>query len=216
MATRIRSKLSLMSDHRRRTIDGIGRVVLDEMGGIHIRLMLAQLIMAPIPPYAGSRLRARLLALAGFDIGKGTVFWGRLTITGSGNLYQRLHIGDSTWVNDGCHLDLEAPIYIGDRVSIGHQVLLMTSTHEIGKTTRRAGSLIVSPIHIGDGVWLGSRCTILPGINIGAGAVVAAGAVVTKEVLPNTLVAGVPAKLIRYLEPAEEFIVTEFQPATLG
>ena len=177
----------------------VGQVVQNEMDGIHFRLMLAQLFMAPFPPYAGSRLRARLLALAGFDIGKGTLIWGRMLITGSDNLYQRLHIGESCWFNDGCHLDLTSPIHIGNKVAMGHQVLLMTSSHEIGSIDRRAGALMTRPIHIGDGAWLGSRCTIFPGITIGEGAVVAAGAMVTKDVLPNTLVAGVPATLLRSL-----------------
>ena len=111
----------------------------------------------------------------------------------------RLHIGESCWFNDGCHLDLSSTIHIGNRVSFGHQVLLMTSTHEIGSFTRRAGALVTSPIHIGDGAWLGTRSTIFPGITIGDGAVVAAGAIVIKDVLPNTVVGGVPAKIIRSL-----------------
>jgi maltose O-acetyltransferase len=177
----------------------LGQAAIDETEGLHWRLMLAQLLMAPLPPYAGSRLRARLLTLAGFDIGKGTVVWGRIMLTGSGNLYQRLHIGEACWLNEGCHLDLSAPIHIGNRVALGHQVLLMTSTHEIGSPVRRAGEFVTRPIRIEDGAWLGSRCTILPGVSIGEGAIVAAGAMVTKDVLANTIVAGVPAAVVKQL-----------------
>jgi maltose O-acetyltransferase len=191
--------LSAFSESQITNMRKLAQAAVDETDGLHWRLLLAQSIMATLPPYVGNRLRVSLLGLAGFDIGKGTVIWGRIMITGSGNLYDRLHIGESCWFNDACQLDLNAPIHIGNRVSLGHQVLLMTSTHAIGNSIRRAGEFVTCPIHIGDGAWLGSRCTILPGITVGEGAVVAAGAIVTNDVRPNTLVAGVPAKIIRCL-----------------
>jgi maltose O-acetyltransferase len=186
------------------------------MDGIHLRLALAQIFIALLPPYAGGRLRVRFLALAGFDIAQGTMIWGKITITGSGNLYQRLHIGESCWFNAGCNLDLSAPITIGNRVSFGHEVLLMTSTHEIGSSARRAGAFVAQPVRIGDGAWLGSRCTILPGITVSEGAVVAAGAIVTKDVPQNTVAAGIPAKVIRNLQPSNELKQAEFQQVLLG
>jgi len=170
-----------------------------ETGELHIRLQLAQLAMSPLPPHVGNRLRVYLLRMSGFQIGQGTVMWGAPTITGSGDLYTRLTIGKDCWFNLGCFLNLGANICIGDRVSLGHQVMILTDSHVIGSPRRRAGELTAQPVSIGDGAWLGARCTLLPGVTIGEGAVVAAGAVVTKAVAPHTLVGGAPARLLRNL-----------------
>jgi len=163
---------------------------------------MAQIAMWLLPPHVGNRLRIYLLRLCGFRIGRGTVMWGAPTITGSGNLYRRLTIGEACWINTDCFFNVGADIWIGDRVAIGHQVLILTETHAIGDSTCRAGMLRAAPVSIGNGVWLGARCTILPGVTIGEGAIVAAGAVVTKTVSPNTLVGGIPARLLREL-PAD-------------
>lgn len=182
----------------------VGQVLRDETAGFHLRLQLAQMAMAPLPPYVGNRLRVYLLRLIGFQIGQGTVMWGAPTITGSGNLYARLSIGRSCWFNVGCFLNVGANISIGDRAGLGHHVMVLTETHAIGDPTRRAGTLAAYPVHIGSGVWIGARCTLLPGVTIGDGAVVAAGAVVTKSVAPNMLVGGVPARPLRELPVEDE------------
>jgi maltose O-acetyltransferase len=176
----------------------------EETAAYHGRLWWARRLLAPLPPNVGNRLRAAVLRRVGFQIGRGTVFWGTPTITGAGNIYPRLVIGEYCWMNVGCFLDLSAPILIGDRVALGHQVLLMTGTHELGDGRRRAGPFYAAPITIEDGAWLGSRATILPGVTVGAGAIVAAGAMVTKDVPPHTLVAGIPAKPRRELAHEEE------------
>ncbi|MEZ4727788.1 MAG: acyltransferase [Caldilineaceae bacterium] len=170
-----------------------------EIREFHPRLQLAQIAMSPLPPHVGSRLRVSLLRLIGFRIGRGTVMWGAPTITGSGDLYKRLTVGESCWFNVACFLNLGAEVWIGNRVSIGHQVMILTETHAVGAPYRRAGLVEALPVTIEDGVWLGARCTILPGVTIGTGAVVAAGAVVTKAVAPHTLVGGVPARPLREL-----------------
>jgi maltose O-acetyltransferase len=170
-----------------------------ETDQFHLRLQLAQVGMWPLPPHVGTRLRVALLRWAGFSIGRGTVMWGTPTITGSGDLYQRLCIGCDSWFNGGCFFNLGATITIGDRVAFGHQVMVLTDSHAIGDQRRRAGPLAAHSVQIGDGVWVGARATILPGVTIGDGAVVAAGAVVTKSVAPNLLVGGVPARPLREL-----------------
>jgi len=175
------------------------RLLREETDGFHGRLLFARLLVAPLPIHVGSRLRASALRLAGFRIGRGTLLWGMPTITGPRDLYRRLMVGRECWFNLGCVLDLGAAITIGDRVALGHQVMLMTTSHEMGPAERRAGAVYARPISIGAGAWLGARCTILPGVTVGAGAVVAAGAVVTADVAPHTLVGGVPARLIREL-----------------
>jgi maltose O-acetyltransferase len=170
-----------------------------ESAEFHFRLQLAQLAMMPLPPHVGNRLRVYLLRMCGFQIGQGTVMWGAPTITGSGDFYTRLTIGRDCWFNLGCFLNLGANIAIGDRVSLGHQVMILTDSHRIGNYERRAGELTALPVFVGDGAWLGARCMVLPGVTIGEGAVIAAGAVVTKNVAPHTLVGGAPARLLRDL-----------------
>jgi len=177
----------------------VRRLLRTEFAGLHPRLSLVRLLLAPLPIHVGGRLRSLMLRLIGFQIGRGTIMAGTPTITGDGDLYGKLVIGAGCWINIGCVLDLGAQILIGDQVSIGHEVLILTQSHEIGPAQRRACTPVARPIHIGDGVWLGSRTTILPGVTIGAGAVIAAGSVVHQDVAPNTLVAGVPARAIREL-----------------
>ncbi|MFZ0547944.1 MAG: acyltransferase [Candidatus Promineifilaceae bacterium] len=182
----------------------IRQLLAEETGGVHLRFLFARLILAFLPMHAGNRLRSVVLRLAGFDIGHGTFMADTPTIAGVGDIYKRLHIGKSCYFNIGCFFDLNADIRIDDNVSCGQQVMLLTHTHEIGYEYRRAGKLLPLPVHIEDGVWLGARCIILPGVTVGRGAVVAAGAVVTKDVVPQTLVAGVPARVIRQLDQINE------------
>ena len=170
------------------------RVVGEELSGLHLRLLLARLVLALLPIHVGSRLRVYILRLAGFQIGNGCVIWGTPIITGNSDLYRRLTIGKGCWINIGCFFDLGAPITIGNQIAIGHQVMFLTTSHDVGPHTQRAAATHTSAITIGDGAWIGARCTILPGVTIGAGAIVAAGAVVNRDVPPDTLVAGIPAR----------------------
>ncbi len=176
------------------------RVAREELQGFHPRLLLMQWLLAPLPLYAGSRLRAYALRMAGFTVGHGTVIWGMPTITGTGNITQRLSFGRECWINIGCVLELGATITIGDRVGLGHETMILTTTHDIGGADRRVGSPQRLPVTIGAGTWLCSRSTILPGVTIGSGAIVAAGSVVNRDVPPHTLVAGVPARAIKTLD----------------
>ena len=111
----------------------------------------------------------------------------------------RLTLGRSTYVNFGCFFDTSAPITIGARCALGPQVAILTSSHDLGPVHQRAGQLSASPVEIGDGCWIGARATILPGVTLGPGAVVAAGACVTADCEPNSLYGGVPARLLRSL-----------------
>lgn len=174
-------------------------VVRDEVQHFSLRLQLINLLLAPLPLFVGSRVRAAGLRQAGFRIGRGTLMWGMPVLTGGAGLEQRLSVGQECWFNAGCRLDLSDVITIGDRVAFGHEVLIMTSSHELGDPSRRAGPLYTRPVTIGAGAWLGARCTILPGVTIGEGAVIAAGAVVNRDVPANTLVGGVPARVLKEL-----------------
>jgi maltose O-acetyltransferase len=175
------------------------KVIREELSGLHLRLFLARVLLAPLPIHVGSRLRVYVLRLAGFQIGHGCVIWGLPTITGNSDLYSNLAIGRECLVNVQCFFDLGAPITIGDRAALGHQVVVLTTSHHVGQPGRRAGAAYTKPVTIGEGAWLGARCTIFPGVNIGTGAVVAAGAIVNQDVPPNTLVAGIPARVMKTL-----------------
>lgn len=88
----------------------------------------------------------------------------------------------------------------GNNVWIGPNTLITTINHPLSPKGRREFLGIAQPITIGDDVWIGGNCTILPGVNIGNNVVVAAGAVVTKDVPDNCVVGGVPAKIIKEIE----------------
>lgn len=109
----------------------------------------------------------------------------------------RLIIGDGTFLNNGVVLSARNCVSIGNRCQLGPHVIVMDCDfHGVDNRTETAPA---APIIVEDDVWLATRVTILKGVRIGRGSVVAAGAVVTKDVAPYTLVGGVPARLIRSL-----------------
>jgi maltose O-acetyltransferase len=112
---------------------------------------------------------------------------------------KKIKIGKDTFINYGCFFDNSAAIEIGDNCSIAFETMFCTSTHEIGNIKQRAGTAKGYPIKIGNGCWIGARVTVLPGVTIGEGSVIAAGSVVTKDCEPYGLYAGVPAKRIKDL-----------------
>ncbi len=114
---------------------------------------------------------------------------------------KNIHIGKNVFVNMGCKFQDQGGIFIGDEALIGHNVVLATLNH--AKSPGDRASMIPAPIHIGKNVWIGANATILPGVTIGDGAIVAAGAVVAGDVPENTIVGGVPARVIRPLSEEE-------------
>jgi len=137
-----------------------------------------------------------------------------MRLTGIGNPCGLLCIGENTMITGGLHVDLGASVKIGDGVRIGHDVSLLTINHEVGESWLRAGTSFFGEIVIEDGCWIASRCTVLPGVVIGRGAIVAAGAVVTRNVPANTLVAGVPARVVRQLADGEA--ISESSPTVIS
>lgn len=107
-------------------------------------------------------------------------------------------VGRSVFIGHGCMFTGHGAIDIGDEVMIANKVNLVTSGHPV-EPDRRRDFITVAPISIGRNVWIGTAATVLPGVTVGADSVVAAGAVVTHDVPPATLVAGVPADVIRKL-----------------
>jgi acetyltransferase-like isoleucine patch superfamily enzyme len=107
-------------------------------------------------------------------------------------------VGRAVFIGYECAFTGHGAINIADQVMIAHKVNLVTAGHPVEPDKRRA-YITAEPITIDTNVWIGAAATILPGVNIGADSVVAAGAVVTHDVPPATLVAGVPATVIRHL-----------------
>lgn len=108
---------------------------------------------------------------------------------------ENIHIGKNVFVNHACTFMDRGGITLEDNVLIGPKVNLITTSHPISAAERRA--TISQPIVIKKGAWIGVGATILPGVTIGENSVVAAGAVVSKDVADNTIVGGVPAKFIK-------------------
>jgi maltose O-acetyltransferase len=174
-------------------------VLRQELNGFRPRLLLAQLLLAPLPIFVGGRIRTRVMRMAGFNIGRSTLMWGLPSINGTGDIYKNLRVGELCRFNVGCFLELGAEIIVEDLVGFGPEVMILTTTHEVGPSARRSGAPRQLPVRIGEGAWVGARCTILPGVTIGPGAIIAAGSVVNKDVPANTMVAGVPARVVKEL-----------------
>jgi maltose O-acetyltransferase len=178
-------------------------VLHDEFSAFKPRLAFALLVCSALPPYVGLRLRIHLLRFAGVRIGRGSTVFGRIAIGGASDPAKRLVMGEECRINIGCTFDVSAPISIGDHVGLGQEVLVITGGHKLGPSGRRVAEIEAEPVTICNGVWVGARVTVLPGVTIGEGAVVAAGAVVTKDVAPNTVVGGVPARVLRCITDEE-------------
>lgn len=173
--------------------------VRDDFASTHPSILLARVAMAPLPRNTGARVRTRILRALGFDVHPTAVFADMPMIRGARDVLDLLSIGAGSFLNVGCLLDVHARIEIGERVAMAQQVALLTAGHEIGGPELRWGPHSIAPITIGSGSWLGARVTVLPGVTIGTGVIVASGAVVNKDVPPNVLVAGVPARVVRDL-----------------
>jgi acetyltransferase-like isoleucine patch superfamily enzyme len=111
---------------------------------------------------------------------------------------KNITVGNNIFINAGCKfLDLGG-IFIDDGALIGHGVVLATLNHDLDPEKRQ--QLHPAPIHIGKRVWIGANATVTQGVTIGDNAVVAAGAAVNRDVPADTIVGGVPAKVIRKIE----------------
>ena len=111
---------------------------------------------------------------------------------------KNIKIGKNVFFNSGCSFQDRGGIIIGDNVFIGMNVIISTLNHGIDLKYRN--TTYPSKVIIGNNVWIGSGANILPGITIGDNSIIAAGALVNKDVDSNCLVGGVPAKIIRKLE----------------
>lgn len=113
---------------------------------------------------------------------------------------KNIHLGKDIFINAHCYIMDGADITIGNNVFIGPYTGLYTSTHPLDYKRRNAGLEKALPIKIGNNCWFGANVSVMPGVTIGNGCVIAAGSVVTKDIPDNSLAAGVPAKVIKNIE----------------
>jgi maltose O-acetyltransferase len=153
--------------------------------------------LALVPP-----VRAGWLRLLGAHLGSRVILHDVRFF----NLYRRgfsgLTLGDECFLGDECLLDLAEGIEMEAQVTLAERVLVLTHMNVGYKDhpLQRHFPPITAPVKIGSGSFVGAGAILLPGITIGAGSFVAAGSVVTEDVPPRTLVAGVPARALRALE----------------
>lgn len=111
---------------------------------------------------------------------------------------KNIKIGKNVFVNSGCCFQDQGGIELGDGCLVGHGVVFATLNH--AKDPAKRGDMVAAPIKVGRNVWIGAHATVLPGVIIGDGAIVAAGAVVSKDVAPCTIVGGVPARVLKRID----------------
>ena len=111
---------------------------------------------------------------------------------------KNIKIGKNVFINACCRFQDQGGIEIGDGSLIGHNTTIATLNHDFNPAKRQ--NLTPRPVKIGKNVWIGSDCTILPGVEIGDGAIIGAGSVVTKSIPANTIAVGNPARVIKEIE----------------
>ncbi len=136
-------------------------------------------------------VREYVSAITGKKVDESTTILAPLYV----NFGQFIQLGKNVFINHACSFLDMGGITVEDDVLIGPRVNLITENHPLDPSDRRA--LITKPIVIKRKAWIGAGATILPGVTIGENAVIAAGAVVSKDVPANTVVGGVPAKIIK-------------------
>jgi maltose O-acetyltransferase len=146
-------------------------------------------------PFITTKARMAILRRAGFEIAP-TARW-----MAGGNVMRlkRLVIEDGVLIHIGLLLDGSGQVFIRRGAGIAARVTILTTTHAVGPSEQRWGEMIDTDVHIGAGAWIGAGTMIMPGVRIGAGAIVGSGSVVTKDVPADSLVYGVPARLVKSL-----------------
>lgn len=147
-----------------------------------------------------------------FRIRNGRVTGGRycgingeagISVFGSPEQQAHLHIGEGTYIQSRTHINCANEIWIGDGCAISWDCeILDTDIHVLLMNGERQPT--TAPIHIGDHVWIGVRSIILKGVTIGDHCMIAAGSVVTQDIPPFTLAAGVPARIVRKIDGWEK------------
>ena len=182
--------------------------ILIQIRNLCIYLITEVFLFSESPSF--SSLRAKFLSKVKITcgkntlIGKGIIFGNNISlgdgvfIDSNSELFGPLSVGNNVYINRQCYINGKK--IIGNNVQIGPRVSIIAVTHEMGDSNARAGTATIEEIIIGDGVWIGGCSVILPNVHIGKGAIIAAGSVVIKDIPPNVIVGGCPAKIIKKIE----------------
>jgi len=170
---------------------------------LHVFLVISyefiQRLLFSLPRYPLlNAIKAAFLRGLGAKIGKRAIFYPGVFIAPP----NKLEAGDDVDFALDVMISASGTVKIGSRVLIGYRTQITSSDHHIPPKPGRifGGGHDHQPVVIGDDVWIGGNCLIMPGVTIGEGAIIAGGAVVTKNVDPYSIVGGCPAKLIKYRE----------------
>ena len=115
-----------------------------------------------------------------------------------------VHVGINVVINFNCNFVDDGEIFIGDYCMIGPNCNIITANHPISPKLRKAGLQYNKPVRLENNVWLGAGVTILPGVTIGENSVIGAGSVVTKDIEPNSIAVGNPARVIRKITEQDD------------
>lgn len=148
----------------------------------------------------GAILRAIIMKKLGFRIGDGAVIKNNVIFPDKKSL---ITIGKGTYINKNV-IFTAGEITLGNNCQIGHNTIFCSSYHELETDFKKLRPLLSRPIEVEDFVWIGCNVTVLPGIKIGRGAVIGAGAIVTKDIPENSLAVGNPARVIRTINQNAE------------
>ena len=167
---------------------------------LHILSRIERFVLCSNLP---SKLRAKYASFCGIADDDKTRFGKNIFVEAP----HKLTIGHECLINNGVHIYTgfcnDSKVIIGNEVAIGLDSCITTNSHTIGPSNHRWGDNTSQTVVIEDGVWIGANVTILPGVTIGRGGIIAAGAVVTKSTEADSVYAGVPAKKIRSLKNDE-------------
>ena len=141
--------------------------------------------------HAPERVRELLAELTGRPIADSVTLFPPFTA----DFGRNLRIGERVFLNSGCRFQDQGGITLGDDCLIGHNTVMATLNHDLDP--ERRGDLLPAPIVLGRNVWVGANVTILAGVSVGDDAVLAAGAIVTKDVPARSVVVGSPARVVR-------------------
>jgi acetyltransferase-like isoleucine patch superfamily enzyme len=184
-----------------RVLDRLAYYAQEMVHQVHLKLRLANLVCGLLPDFGSGVLRSRLYRLIGMDIGAEASIAGNIEFVGGlPGFYTKIHIGSGANIANRVTISLDAEVHLGSNVSLGPYVKIYTGTHPIGPGSNRRGPEVVAKsVFIENGSWIGLGAIVLPGVTIGHGSIVAAGAVVDEDVPPDSYVAGNPAKVVQQL-----------------
>jgi acetyltransferase-like isoleucine patch superfamily enzyme len=183
----------------RNPLEHVFSAARSEVTNWHPKLELLKLVTA-VQSRTSPEQRANWLRRFGFRLGQGTKIEGMPQITGTRALFDSFVTGEHCELGADCILDLHEQITLGHHVTLGPGTMLLTSSHELGPSSHRAGNVTYAPVTVQNGAWVMARAIILPGVTIGEGAIVEVGAVVNKNVRAHTRVGGSPAVQLEVLE----------------